>query len=302
MTVKYFHPRYWHIWFLFGILRVVSITPYKIQTCLGRKMGLLAKYFMWNRKKIAVKNLETCFPKWSSDQRTQILNLHFQNLGIALLEQGMTWWWSDKRFSSLANIEGLENLQKALEMNKGVILLSGHFTTVEIISRVLRLHAEVHPMYRKNNNPLLEHLISNGRLKHCGKLISHRNIRSLITSLRNNVPVLYSPDRYLGRKRSIFVPFFDIQTPTTPATSRLANILNTPVVPITQRRLPNNQGYSLVISKPLENFPSEDIVKDTTRINKILERLIRNDPANYLWTHRRFKKVQLEGNSLAYSN
>jgi len=289
MSTNYYKPRYWHIWFLFGILRVISWLPYKIQIYLGQKIGILGILVLRKRKNIAQKNLSLCFPYWSVKKRYQVLNEHFQNIGMALFEQGIAWWWSDKKISSLAKIEGVENLRKALKKNKGVILLAGHFTTLEIISRILRLEEEFHPVYRKNNHPLLEHLISSARIRHCGKLISHRNVRSLIKSLQNNIPVLYIPDRYCGRRKSIFVPFFNIQTATTPATSRLSNVLNTPVVPIIQQRLPDNKGYKLVIAKELEDFPSTNIEKDTIRINQIFEKQIRNDPANYLWTHRRFK-------------
>jgi KDO2-lipid IV(A) lauroyltransferase len=180
-------------------------------------------------------------------------------------------------------------------------LLAGHFTTLEIISRVLKLHADFHPMYRKNNNPLIDHIITTGRVRHTGKAIPHDDLRSLIRSLRSNMPVLYIPDQNFGRKHSIFVPFFGIQTATVPATSRLAAIDNTPVLPIIQQRLPENQGYRLVIEKELENFPTEDQEQDTTRINQILEQQVRNNPVDYLWVHRRFK-TRPEGEKSFYQD
>ncbi len=111
----------------------------------------------------------------------------------------------------------------------------------------------------------------------------------MIRSLRSNMPVLYIPDQNFGRKHSIFVPFFGIQTATVPATSRLAAIDNTPVLPIVQQRLPDNQGYLLVIEKELDNFPTADLEQDTIRINHLFEHQIRNNPVDYLWVHRRFK-------------
>ncbi len=287
--MKFLHPRFWLIWILYGLLRLISYVPYRKQTGLGRLLGRMLLHISSKRRKIAEANLQLCFPEWTDEQRRQTLKKHFESLGMSLFEFGITWWWSDNRFRPLAKIEGLENLQEALNKNKGVILLAGHFTTLEIISRVLKLHADFHPMYRKNNNPLIDHIITSGRVRHTGKAIPHDDLRAMIRSLRSNMPVLYIPDQNFGRKHSIFVPFFGIQTATVPATSRLAAIDNTPVLPIIQQRLQDDQGYRLIIEKELENFPSENQEQDTTRINQIFEQQVRNNPVDYLWVHRRFK-------------
>lgn len=287
--MKFIHPRYWPIWIFYGVIRLISYLPYKIQVGLGRRVGRVMMYLSSKRRKIAETNLRLCFPDWTEEKRQEILKKHFESLGICLFEFGITWWWPDERFRPLAQIEGLDNLHNALGKNKGVILLAGHFTTLEIISRVLKLHADFYPMYRKNNNPLIDHIITSGRIRHTGKAIPQDDLRAMIRSLRNNMPVLYIPDQNFGRKHSIFVPFFGIQTATVPATSRLAAIDNTPVLPIVQQRLPDNRGYRLVIEKALDNFPAEDLEQDTIRINQLFEHQIRNNPVDYLWVHRRFK-------------
>ena len=287
--MEYLHPRYWPIWILFIALRLISYLPYKIQIFLGRKLGSFLRIIAKKRRAIADKNLQLCFPEWSDDKRRKILEKHFESLGISLFEFGISWWWSDKRMQPIAYIEGLDNLHEALQKGRGVILLAGHFVTLEIISRVLKLHANFHPMYRKNNNKLIDNIIRKERERHCGKVIAHDNLRSMIRSLRSNIPVLYIPDQNFGRKHSIFVPFFGIRTATVPATSRLAEISGTPVVPVIQQRLPDDEGYCLTIDKELDNFPTNDLEQDTIRINKIFEEQIRKNPVDYLWVHRRFK-------------
>ena len=144
-------------------------------------------------------------------------------------------------------------------------------------------------MYRKNNNKLIEFLISRERERHCGKVIPHDNPKSMIKSLRSNIPVLYIPDQNFGLKYSIFVPFFGIPTATVSATSRLAAIDITPVVPIIQQRLPGNRGYRLVFLKALDNFPSDNVEQDTARLNRLIEEQVLQNPSEYLWVHRRFK-------------
>ena len=287
--MKFIHPRYWPIWSGYVLLRVVSYLPYRIQVWLGCILGRLLMLSAPMRRKTAARNLQLCFPEWSEDQRRAMLWQHAEALGLSLFEFGITWWWSEARFRPLVQSEGLENLQEALKQKKGVILLACHFTTLEITSRILGLHADFHPMYRKHNNPLIEHIITSGRLRYCSKVIPHDEIRSMIRSLRSNVPVLYIPDQNFGRKHAIFVPFLGISTATLPATSRLAAIDNTPVLPIVLQRLSGHRGYRLVFEKPLENFPTSDLGQDTIRINQLFEKQVRENPADYLWVHRRFK-------------
>ncbi len=287
--MMFYHPRYWLIWLGLGCLRLISFLPYCVQVQLGRVIGRSVMVLSKKRRRIAETNLRLCFPDWTDEQRNKLLWQHAESLGISLFEFGISWWWSNTRFGPLAHIEGLEHLQAALQKKKGVILLAGHFTTLEVISRVLKLHADFHPMYRKNNNPLIDQIITSGRVRHTGKAIPHDDLRSLIRSLRENMPVLYIPDQNFGRRHSIFVPFFGIKAATVPATSRLASMNNTPVVPIVQQRLPDCRGYRLIIEKALENFPGAEQVQDTIRINQLFEKQVRDNPVDYLWVHRRFK-------------
>lgn len=286
---------------MYGLLRLINLLPYRLQVYVGKMLGFILFHVAGKRRRIAETNLRLCFPELPEEERRKILKQHFMSLGISLFEFGIGYWWSDRRFGPLAHIEGLEHLDRALQKNRGAILLAGHFTTLEIISRVLKLHRDFHPMYRKHNNPLIEHIITSERIRYVGKVIPHDDLRSMIRSLRSNMPVLYIPDQNFGRRHSIFVPFFGIPTATVTATSRIAAIDRTPVVPIVQERLPENRGYRLTIQQELEDFPGDDLEEDITRINRIFEEQIRRNPVDYLWVHRRFK-TRPEGESSFYTD
>jgi KDO2-lipid IV(A) lauroyltransferase len=51
----------------------------------------------------------------------------------------------------------------------------------------------------------------------------------------------------------------------------------------------DRKGYTCHISAPLPNFPSDDVEKDTARLNQYIEELVRERPAEYYWVHKRFK-------------
>jgi KDO2-lipid IV(A) lauroyltransferase len=85
------------------------------------------------------------------------------------------------------------------------------------------------------------------------------------------------------------VRLFGIPAATNTLTSRLARTTGAPVLPYFLRRLPGTQGYRAVIHPPLEDFPSDDAVADTERLNHLIEAQVRLVPEQYLWIHRRFK-------------
>jgi KDO2-lipid IV(A) lauroyltransferase len=92
-----------------------------------------------------------------------------------------------------------------------------------------------------------------------------------------------------GRKHSIFVPFFGVQTATVPALSQMARRSGAAVVPCTTRILPGGAGYVVRVEAPWKDFPSEDVLADTRRMLAYIEERAREMPEQYYWLHKRFK-------------
>jgi len=211
----------------------------------------------------------------------------------------MCWWTPTDKLILLFQLQGKEYLDAALAKGKGVILLSAHFTTLEIGGRLLAINTPFHVLYRSHKNPLFEAIMHQARSTHFEKAIPRNDMRGMIKSLKANTPVWYAPDQDFGRKNAVFVPFFNIPAATITSTSRLAKITGAQVVPFFQQRLPHDQGYQLNLLPALDNFPCGDDKIDTRRINEIIEQQIRKQPEQYLWVHRRFK-TRPEGESGLY--
>ncbi len=286
---RFLAPRYWPTWLGLGVLRVLALLPFSWQVRIGTAMGRLALRFSPQRRHIAQVNLALCFPELDTAQRQALLVKHFESLGIGLLETALSWWGAPDRLRPLTRIEGLEYLHAALARGKGVILLSAHFTTLEIGGRLLAQHAPFHVMYREHKNALFEAVMKHAREHHYEKAIERGDIRGMLRSLKRNQPVWYAPDQNYGREHSVFVPFFGIAAATITATSRLARMSGAAVVPFFQERLAGGVGYLLHLQPALADFPGADIELDTRRINVVIEAAIRRVPEQYLWTHRRFK-------------
>jgi KDO2-lipid IV(A) lauroyltransferase len=289
MKTRPYSIRYWPTWLGLGLLWCLTRLPYSWQTGIGRLLGNTFRLFASNRKHIAQVNFSLCFPELSEQQRQRLLVDHFTSLGIAVMETAMSWWATERQLEKLVKIDGLQHLHAALQGGKGVILLSAHFTTLEIGGRLLALHAPFHVMYRKHKNPVIERVMRNARIRNFDKAIPRKDLRAMLQSLKQNLPVWYAPDQDYGAKHSIFAPFFGIPAASITASSRIARMSGAAIVPFFQTRLPDNRGYQLTLYPALQDFPGEDIEQDTRRINQLIEARIREQPEQYLWVHRRFK-------------
>jgi len=286
------HPcsfRYWPTWSGLGLLWCLSRLPWPWQLVIGRWIGKLFCRFSPRRRHIAATNLSLCFPELTAAAREDILQEQFSSLGIGVMEMAMSWWGSERRLKGLTRLDGLEHLHRALAQGKGAILLSAHFTTLEIGGRLLSMQSPFHVMYRPHKNAAFEAMLQRARTRHFRKAIPRGDLRGMLGSLKENIPVWYAPDQDHGREQSIFVPFFGIKTAAITGTSRLARISKAPVVPFFQTRLPGAQGYQLTLYPALEGFPGDSIEADTCRISAIIEARVREQPGQYLWAHRRFK-------------
>jgi len=283
------HPRYWGVWALLGLLRVAILLPFGAQLALGRMLGAGLARFSARRRTIAADNLALCFPDLDPAARQRLLAAHFAALGIALVEIAQCWWGEAQRLERLASFRGLEHLEAALGQGRGALLLSAHFTTLEIGGRLLGLRSRFHPMYKPSRNPVIERFMRGRRVHHFQHAIPMDDVRGVLRSLKDNVPVWYAPDQGFRGKGVLAVPFFGRPAPTNPATARLARASGAPVLPFFVRRLPGSAGYELEIGAALAGFPTDDPQADALRINQLIEDAIRRCPEQYLWAHDRFK-------------
>ncbi len=283
-------PHYWPTWLAIGTLKVLQPLPVPVLTALGRLLGSIVVRLPVSFVRIARTNIGICLPELSDQQRELLLKEHFKSLGLGIFETAVAWWGSKQRIARLTHLEGLENLRAALERGRGVILLSAHFTTLEIGGRVLcdQLHGEINIMYRPTANAVLERFLAQNRSDRTKRAIQRDDVRTLITALKANEPVWYAPDQAYRKKGAEMVPFFGIPAATNTATSRLARMTGAAVLPFFQERLPTGQ-YRMVIHPMLENFPSNDPAADAKRFNQLIEAQVRRVPEQYLWIHRRFK-------------
>ena len=266
----------------------VAKLPFRVQMALGHALGYVMAKTMRLRRHFAEVNINLCFPDLSEQEKTELIHKQFISFGTAAIETAMAWWSSDEKLKPLVQIEGLEHLQAATASGRGVLLLSAHFTTLELGGRLLALYHPFQVSYKAHKKkPLFNEIMTRARERRFEKAISSKTPREMIRSLKSNKILWYAPDQDFGRKQAVFAPFFGIQAATLSSTARIVKMTNALVVPFYALRHAN--GYRLILEKPLDNFPTGDDVVDATRINHVVETWVKQAPEQYLWVHRRFK-------------
>ena len=218
-----------------------------------------------------------------------MLREHFASLGISILEAALGWWASKERLEKLVHISGMEHVEQARQQGKGIIVLAAHFTSTELGASLLSMYVPGYFMYRPHKNPVLDRVTYKGRMRWTEQSFTRDNIRGMIRALRNNRTIWYAQDQNTSRREGVFVDFFGHKACTNSATARLAKVTGASVIPFRCTRREDGRGYDLVLEPALENFPSGDLDADTQRINDVIERWVRECPAQYLWVHRRFR-------------
>ncbi|MBW4936466.1 LpxL/LpxP family Kdo(2)-lipid IV(A) lauroyl/palmitoleoyl acyltransferase [Marinobacter sp. F4206] len=285
----YLHPRWWPTWIGVALMWTIAQLPIRLQWWLGKTAGLLAWHLARSRRRITEVNIRLCFPELTSAQQTALVRKSFIANGIGLVELGLAWFRNPARLNDITTVHGIEHFEHALDHGKGVLLLGGHYSTLDLGGSLVTEYIDADVMQRDHNNPLMNAVMTRARERRYGTVLGAKDLRGLFRSLKKNHAVWYATDQDYGRKDIVFAPFFDIPAGTITATSRIAERSGCKVVPFSHVRRQGRPGYDIYFHPALENFPSGDDLKDATLVNRTIEREIRRAPDQYLWMHRRFK-------------
>ena len=213
---------------------------------------------------------------------------NFRHTGRALAETVLAWWASDAKLGDRCSFRNIEHLHAAQAEGRGILMLVGHFTCIEMASRFLTRHLTFDAVYRPQNNLVFERFSAKYRNVFAASAIPRDDVRGMLRRLRDGKVLMYLPDQDYGRRLSVFVPFFGIPAATITSTARLAGSGNAVALPVFYYSRPGGR-YEVVFGEPLAGYPSDDPEADAARVNQVFEDAIREAPAQYLWVHRRFK-------------
>ena len=292
MDKRLYHPRYWGIWLLVGVLRLLVALPWRWQIKTGVRLTRMAYPFLKRRKHIARTNLRIAFPDKSEAEIESLCQKSFDHIGATAAESLIAWLMPDRRFKkipfTLHNREEFDRLHA--DPDQSVLLLGCHCTALEMVGRYIATYYKpFYLVYQKHKHPLMEYLIRRGRERQVHECLERRKIMPIVKALKNKHTLWYAPDQDFGYQHTVFVPFFHRQCATLTATSWLVQRTGANVIPVYYVRRDDFSGYDAYASPSWSDFPSGDAHADARRYNEWLESVIRQYPEQYLWQHRRFK-------------
>lgn len=286
------NPKHWPTWFFIGLLRLIIILPLRWLEVIGSTLGMLLYYLKSSRVRVATINLKIAYPDKSDNEIKTLCKESFKQFGIGTLEIALSWWQL-KRIIKSSRINGLEHLTTALKKGKGVILLTSHFTCLEVGGHILSTKIPLEAVFKPAKNKAFNYIMFKKRQEHLSLVISNDNPRQMIAALKRNHALWYAPDQNLRGKDIVFAPYFNKMATAITAASRLAKLSGASLIPYYIKRHKHEETggiiYEIYIQPEVDNFPTGNINHDAAKISSINEDLVRNNPEQYLWVHKRYK-------------
>jgi Kdo2-lipid IVA lauroyltransferase/acyltransferase len=269
------------------LLKGVSKLPYSIVKRCGELAGLLAWKLAKSRRRIAKINLEICFPNLDAAQREKIAREHFKYYGRSFFERFIFWYGSEQRVQALVQIEGLEILQAS--KGKPTILLAPHFLGLDAGGIRVESETQIVSIYAKQSSPALTKATIEGRSRFNSPVLIARQDGLLVATrlLKAGTPLYFLPDMDLGGREAVFAPFFGKPAATVTSVARLTKITGAQVIACVTKM--TSHGYVIRFYPAWQDFPFLDHEAAARYMNEFIEQRILEAPAQYLWTHRRFK-------------
>lgn len=283
------HPRYWLTWLAIVALTIAAYLPWSVKLFLGKGLGYFALGVARRRRHITEVNIKLCFPEKTPAEQKQLVKNIFLANGIGVFETATALVRDISFLKKRVTFKGREHLDKILAEGKGAIILGVHFSVLDLGGALHGLFFTGDSIYKPHKNKVFNCFIEKGRTQYFEEQIPSSDLKKLVRRIRKGKICWYSPDQDFGRDVSVFAPFFGVEAASIVMTTRIARIAKVQVLPLRIHRNPDNYTYTLEYLPPLENFPSGDDVADATQVNQVIEAMIKVNPEQYLWMHRRFK-------------
>ncbi|MEO9274770.1 lysophospholipid acyltransferase family protein [Marinomonas sp. 5E14-1] len=294
---EFISPKHWLSWLGMGVAFLISFLPWPVLQGVGKIFGGLLYSLSPRRRHICNVNFKICFPEMTKAERKKLTKEHFKSIGQGTLETFASWFQDKNRFASRVVFEGQEVIDQVLAKGRGCILISGHFSSLDICGSQVPRILDVHPIYKLQKNPVVNWVMERQRKAIFSKTIERRNMREVLKSLKKNKAVWYAVDQDYGRRDSVFAPFYGRECATIAHIGRIAKMTNAPVVLYDYGRTEN--GYHLTFTE-VPNFPTPDDIENATTINRLMEESINPKKPQYFWAHRRFKTQKEKGTPSPY--
>jgi len=260
----------------------------------GSVLGMAVLSLTGYRKQVTSDNLARALPELTQEDRERIMNGAYRNYGMAMAEMLWACGQTPEVLGPLVTIENPSLLDDALARGKGVIILSAHFGSWELLLSSARLHVPVRvtAIAQRQRNERVDAYIDKARRRFNTVTVPMGPAtREVLSALQRNEAVLILGDQS-GPKESIFIPFFGIPSATHRGAAAFALRTGAAIITLFLVRQADGTYRSTcqeIDAGSLTGTREEQITELTKRHTTELERAIREHPDHWLWMHKRWK-------------
>ncbi len=287
---------------VYPFIWLLSLLPMRILFAFSDILYFVVYYIIGYRKKVVRYNLKLSFPNKSKQERLEIEKKTIQHFLDTFMEMIKSFTISKKEISERFQYKNIEILQDFYSKNKSLIIMAGHYANWEWVVNVNNLVPyNGYAAYKKIKNKYFEQKVKSSRTKFGAYFIPTKEFMDLMQGHADKKELaiygLLSDQSPKLNKAHYWSNFMGVNVPVHTGAEMLAKKYNYPVIYFQTERIKRGY-YKSTVMVLAENPRDYKDYQITDHFLKELESQIRNKPEFYFWTHKRFKHVGKENNSI----
>jgi KDO2-lipid IV(A) lauroyltransferase len=269
---------------------VVAWLPARLGLWVGARLGDLGWAALPGRRAVALENLARAFPERAAAELARIGRDSFRHLGMNFVESCVFFFRPPARLLSRVSIDGVQKLEAADALGRGILLLTAHYGNWELLAASHALtRFPLSVVMRPLDSPAFDSILERFRSRSGVELITKRRaLPDIVHALRRRRMVGILLDQNASRREGVFVPFFGVPASTSKGMALIALRTGAPVLPVFIRRRPDGR-HVVHAGAPVPVPPDGDVGAFTRAFNEAIEEAIRQAPEQWFWLHRRWK-------------
>jgi Kdo2-lipid IVA lauroyltransferase/acyltransferase len=275
---------------------IIVLLPRRAQLAIGDLIGLLWFDVFRIRRKVALENLNRAFPDWPVEKKISTARTSLRSMGRTFVEFSLFPFINEKNWNQYFDCQGFENIDRALEGGKGVILLSMHVGNGDFATIALsRSGYKINLISKVFKTKWLNDMWFGMRAKHGTRFIApEKSTFDILKSLKRNEAVIFVLDQFMGPPVGVRTLFFGHETGTAAGLATMAERTGVSVLPAYSYRKPDGR-HVVVIEPPVrqdQSLTEKNIARMTQAYTDKIEQIVRQHPEQWMWIHRRWKEFR----------
>ena len=273
----------------------LSFLPLRFLHILGGGVYFILYYVIRYRKKVIASNLRNSFPQIGETEIQKTIREFYHRFSEIIMEMVKMLTISRKEVNHRISFINTELINRYFEEGRNVVAVVGHFGNWELggygLNQVCR--HKILAVYKSMSSGFFDRLIYRFRSRFGTIPVEMGMIARQLMKPENEpwMSVFIADQSPLLVEHSEWVNFLGQKSAVYSGSAKIAVRFNAPVVFCRMQRL--RRGYYCVEFIQLHENPARTTVSEITRLHtELLEKIIREDPAGWLWTHKRWKRKQ----------